>query len=108
MPRGVIGHLDLRVELNVYGCRVSRYRISQLAERSGVPASTLRFYEQARLLPAGRTPSGYRIYDDSALERLRFIASAKHLGLGLEEIRELLGCGIRACARRCGRGLGHW
>src|SRR6266496_3810667 len=91
MPRGVIGHLDLQVELNVYGCRVSRYRISQLAERSGVPASTLRFYENLGLLPAERTTAGYRLYDDTAPERLAFIASAKVLGLGLEEIRDLLG-----------------
>lgn len=67
------------------------YRISQLAERSGVAASTLRFYEQVGLLSAERTASGYRVYDDSALERLGLIGAAKHLGLGLEEIRELLG-----------------
>jgi DNA-binding transcriptional MerR regulator len=65
---------------------VTTYRISQLAERSGVPATTLRFYEDAGLLPADRTPSGYRTY----VERLAFISSAKLLGLALEEIRELL------------------
>lgn len=77
--------------MKVNRCRVSSYRISQLAERSGVPASTLRFYENLGLLPAERTTAGYRLYDDTALERLAFIASAKHLGLGLEEIRDLLG-----------------
>ncbi|MGW6606073.1 heavy metal-responsive transcriptional regulator [Streptomyces sp. NPDC055036] len=66
------------------------YRISQLAERSGVPATTLRFYEDAGLLPADRTPSGYRVYGENAVERLAFISSAKLLGLALEEIRELL------------------
>ncbi|MFJ3310391.1 heavy metal-responsive transcriptional regulator [Streptomyces sp. NPDC086549] len=66
------------------------YRISQLAERSGVPATTLRFYEDAGLLPADRTPSGYRVYGEDAVERLAFISSAKLLGLALEEIRELL------------------
>jgi DNA-binding transcriptional MerR regulator len=81
--------LDLRVGLKVYG-RVMSYRISQLAERCGVPASTLRFYEGAGLLPAGRTASGYRVYGDAAVARLEFIASAKHLGLSLEEIRDLL------------------
>jgi DNA-binding transcriptional MerR regulator len=70
---------------------VSEYRISELAGRSGVPATTLRFYEQAGLLPASRSPSGYRIYDDDALERLAFISSGKSLGLPLEEIRDLLG-----------------
>jgi DNA-binding transcriptional MerR regulator len=69
---------------------VTTYRISQLAERSGVPATTLRFYEDAGLLPADRTPSGYRMYGEDAVERLAFISSAKLLGLALEEIRDLL------------------
>jgi len=69
---------------------MSTYRISQLAELSAVPATTLRFYETAGLLPAARTTSGYRVYDDAAVDRLEFISSAKHLGLPLEEIRELL------------------
>lgn len=65
-------------------------RISQLAERSGVPATTLRFYEGAGLLTADRTPAGYRSYGEDAVERLAFIGAAKHLGLPLEEISELL------------------
>ncbi|MET7608941.1 heavy metal-responsive transcriptional regulator [Streptomyces avermitilis] len=69
---------------------MTTYRISQLAERSGVPATTLRFYEDAGLLPADRTPSGYRVYGEDAVERLAFISSAKLLGLALDEIRELL------------------
>ncbi|MBT2407439.1 MULTISPECIES: MerR family transcriptional regulator [unclassified Streptomyces] len=69
---------------------MSTLRISQLAERSGVPASTLRFYETAGLLPAERTCSGYRQYGPDAVERLAFISSAKLLGLVLEDIRELL------------------
>ncbi|MGW6880813.1 MerR family transcriptional regulator [Streptomyces goshikiensis] len=43
---------------------MTSYRLSQLAERSGVPATTLRFYEDAGLLGADRTPSGYRMYDE--------------------------------------------
>ncbi|MFJ4870763.1 MerR family transcriptional regulator [Streptomyces sp. NPDC088757] len=65
-------------------------RISRLAERSGVPATTLRFYEDKGLLPADRTPAGYRVYGEDALARLSFIDAAKHLGLPLEEIGELL------------------
>jgi DNA-binding transcriptional MerR regulator len=65
-------------------------RISQLAERSGVPATTLRFYESAGLITADRTPSGYRSYGQDAVRRLAFIGAAKHLGLPLEEISELL------------------
>lgn len=67
-----------------------RYRVAQLAELSGVPATTVRFYESAGLLPAERTASGYRIFDDRALERLAFIRAAKYVGLPLEEVRELL------------------
>lgn len=69
---------------------MSEYRISTLAARSGFPASTLRFYDQAGLLPAARSPAGYRLYEDDALDRLAFIAAAKGMGLALEEIRELL------------------
>jgi MerR family copper efflux transcriptional regulator len=65
-------------------------RISQLADRSGVPATTLRFYESAGLLAAERTPSGYRSYGEDAVQRLAFIGAAKHLGLPLEEIADLL------------------
>ncbi|ATL71804.1 MerR family transcriptional regulator [Nocardia terpenica] len=65
-------------------------RISQLAGRSGVPATTLRFYETAGLLPADRTPAGYRAYRPDALDRLRFIGAAKNLGLSLDEIGALL------------------
>jgi DNA-binding transcriptional MerR regulator len=69
---------------------MSTMRISQLAERSGVPATTLRYYESAGLLAADRTPSGYRTYGEDAVTRLAFIGSAKHLGLPLDEIGELL------------------
>jgi MerR family transcriptional regulator, copper efflux regulator len=69
---------------------VTTYRISQLARRAGMKATALRFYEQRGLLPARRSGAGYRLYDDESLERLRFIASGKRLGLPLEEIRDLL------------------
>lgn len=65
-------------------------RISQLAERSGVPATTLRFYETCGLLPADRSDAGYRLYGEEAVRRLAFIDAGKHLGLPLEEIGELL------------------
>lgn len=69
---------------------MSAMRISQLAKACGVPASTLRFYESTGLLPADRTPAGYRTYGPDAVDRLRFIGTAKHLGLSLTEIGELL------------------
>ena len=66
-------------------------RIGQLAAQSGYSVRTIRFYEQAGLLPAPeRTPSGYRIYDQDAITRLRFVRSAQRLGLSLAEIAEVL------------------
>lgn len=65
-------------------------KISEVAERSGVPASTLRYYERLGILAARRSPNGYRDFDEGHLERLDFIASAKRLGLELPEIRRLL------------------
>lgn len=85
-----VSALDLRAGSNVYGREVSTYRISQLAARTGVPPSTLRFYETAGLLPAERTASGYRVYGEGAVERLAFIGTAKRLGLSLDAIAELL------------------
>ncbi|MBE3001531.1 MerR family transcriptional regulator [Nocardiopsis sp. HNM0947] len=64
-------------------------RVSDLAERSGVPATTLRYYEERGLLPAQRSPGGYRLYDERSLDRLVFITTAKRLGLALDDIAEL-------------------
>jgi MerR family copper efflux transcriptional regulator len=65
-------------------------RISELAERSGVPATTLRFYETIGLVSADRTSAGYRDYDASAVDRLHVITEAKRLGLTLDDIGGLL------------------
>ena len=65
-------------------------RISELADRSGVPASTLRYYEAQGLLPAERTPAGYRVFGERDVERVAFIAAAKRLGLSLAQAGELL------------------
>ena len=79
---------------------MSRYTIGEAARRSGFSASALRFYEDIGLVdPAGRTPSGYRLYDDAALARLAFIARAKQLGCSLEEINDLADVWD---GRRCG------
>ena len=67
------------------------YSISQVAERTGFPPTTLRFYEQSGLVRPTRTPAGYRCYDDTHIELLSFIGRAKGFGLSLEEITELLG-----------------
>ena len=67
-----------------------RYRIAEVADRTGFSTPTLRYYEEIGLLPpAERSPAGYRIYDDRAIARLRFVARAKQLGCTLEEIADL-------------------
>ncbi len=69
---------------------MSSYTIGEVAERSGFSASALRYYEGIGLLtPSDRTEAGYRLYDDDALARLRFVARAKQLGCSLEEINDL-------------------
>jgi DNA-binding transcriptional MerR regulator len=65
-------------------------QIAEVARRSGFTPATLRYYEDIGLLtPPGRTDGGYRLYDETSLERLRFIARAKQLGCSLDEIADL-------------------
>jgi DNA-binding transcriptional MerR regulator len=65
--------------------------VAELAGRVGLSADTVRYYERVGLLPApARTPSGYRAYDETAVDRLQFVQGAQRLGLTLKDIRELL------------------
>ena len=66
-------------------------RISELAERTGTTAKTLRFYEESSLLAApARTQNGYRDYDESAIARIQFVQAGQSIGLTLAEIRNLI------------------
>ncbi len=66
-------------------------RIGQIAKHSGVPAKTIRYYESVGLLPRpDRTASGYRDYDEPALQRLRFVQRARSLGFSVRECADLL------------------
>ena len=66
-------------------------RVGELAKRSGISASTLRYYEKLGLLRrASRNASGYREYAKEALDQLALIQRAKQLGFSLREIRALL------------------
>lgn len=60
--------------------------INQVARRSGVAASALRYYEERGLLASTRAGSGHRRYPRAALRRIAFIVFAQRLGLSLEEI----------------------
>jgi MerR family transcriptional regulator, copper efflux regulator len=65
--------------------------IGRLAKQAGVNIDTIRYYERNGLIPeAARRASGYREYELSDVERLRFILRAKDLGFTLAEIGELL------------------
>lgn len=63
------------------------YTIGEVAEKLGIPASTLRYYEQEGLLPeVTRTEGGLRRYTQAALEKLRLIECLKTSGLSIKEI----------------------
>ena len=66
-------------------------KIGEVARLVGMPAKTLRYYEDIGLLsPVGRTDSGYRIYGWRELERIEFVRRAKLMGLSLDQIRGLV------------------
>jgi DNA-binding transcriptional MerR regulator len=82
--------LDNGAESKVYPVCMA-LTISKLAAQVGVTADTIRFYERSGLLSAPeRTASGYRVYAEEIVERVRFIRGGQHVGLRLREIRELL------------------
>ena len=65
--------------------------IGQVAARSGVAPSALRFYEQRRLIHSERNASGHRRYPRAVLRRVAFIVFAQKIGLTLEEVAAELG-----------------
>jgi DNA-binding transcriptional MerR regulator len=66
-------------------------KIGELARRSSLPASTIRYYEREGLLPkAQRGANGYRVYQDLALERLELIQLGQNLGFSLDAIRTVV------------------
>jgi len=77
-------------------------RIGAVADAAGISTQTIRFYEREGLLPPPRRgPNGYREYEDSTLNRLRFIRSSQSAGLSLIEIASILdlrGEGAVPCA----------
>jgi MerR family redox-sensitive transcriptional activator SoxR len=64
--------------------------IGEFARRSGVAASTLRFYERQGLISSHRTASNQRRYDDNALRRVAFIRASQRAGIALAQIGEVL------------------
>jgi MerR family copper efflux transcriptional regulator len=65
--------------------------IGEVAQKSGVPAKTIRYYEDIGLiLPAKRADNGYRLYDDDDVQTLHFINRARGLGFSVENCSNLL------------------
>lgn len=83
-----------------HGTMSQGMKVGELARRIGVTVRTLHHYDEIGLLqPSGRTESGHRLYDESQLRRLQQIASLRHLGLSLED--------VRACLERPDYTLGY-
>lgn len=64
--------------------------IGEAARRSGLPAKTIRYYEEIDLLHPNRAPNGYRDYGQEDVHRLAFLHRARDLGFSIEECRLLL------------------
>lgn len=74
----------------------------ELAQQTGCNLETIRYYEKIGMMPdPPRTASGYRVYDETHVARLRFILRGRELGFSIEEIRGLLSLvdrGTQTCA----------
>ena len=82
--------------------------IGQLAKAAEVPTTTVRYYERAGLLaPPDRTRSGYRMYDERAVERLRFIRASQAVGFSLDDVRDLLALDVKSSCQDVQRLLEH-
>lgn len=80
-PRGAFGMRTV----------MARFKIGELARAANVPRDTIRYYERTGLLsPPERTSSGYRLYDQSDVNRMRFIRAAQSLDFTLVETKSLL------------------
>lgn len=72
------------------------FTIGKLASQASISNDTLRYYEKEGLIePAGKSPAGYRLYDQNSARRIRFIRHAQLCGFTLSEIRELLVLRVR-------------
>jgi MerR family transcriptional regulator, redox-sensitive transcriptional activator SoxR len=74
--------------------------IGQVADRAGVPASTIRYYESVGVLPEAARLSGQRRYASDIVRRLAIVDVAQRAGFTLAEIRDLLSVGDDPAYRR--------
>lgn len=64
--------------------------ISDVSARTGLPAKTIRYYEEIGLIAPSRAANGYRDFTDSDLHKLAFLGRARALGFTIEDCRTLL------------------
>ncbi|WOI55369.1 MerR family DNA-binding protein [Palleronia sp. LCG004] len=64
--------------------------IGEISSLSGLPAKTIRYYEQVGLVKPRRDPNGYRAFHESDARRLQFLARARSLGFSIEDCRRLI------------------
>ena len=64
--------------------------IGDVAARAGLPAKTIRYYEEIGLIAPARSENGYRAFRESDLHKLAFIGRARALGFSIEECRALV------------------
>ena len=64
--------------------------IGEVAERAGLPAKTIRYYEQIGLVRPHRDANGYRAFAEADVHKLVFLARARALGFSIEDCRALL------------------
>lgn len=82
------------------------YSIGEAAEATGLSVKAIRHYEEVGLIPRPRRhdgnarTGGNRLYTEQDLSRLRFVRQARHLDLGLDEIRRLLEIAEETCPSR--------
>ena len=82
--------LEVKVNLKSSPASLTLLTIGQLAQRAGVAASALRYYEAEGLLSGTRSSGGHRQYPRHALRRVAFIRAAQNVGLTLPQIRAAL------------------
>ena len=64
--------------------------IGQASDTTGLPATTIRYYDDIDLIRPARAANGYRDYDGKDVHRLAFIQRSRSLGFTIEECRSLL------------------
>lgn len=64
--------------------------IKEVAQKSGLPSKTIRYYEEIGLVRPLRSENGYRVFRDADLHKLTFLSRARSLGFSIEDCRRLL------------------